>query len=148
MINDRPGSADEVKADLQVGVQWKGGWRFSAAKAGTPPILMDGHSADGPTPPETLIGALAACTGIDVVEILTKRKTPPASVDIDVTAERATTSPRRIMKVHLGYRIVGVGIDRAQAERAIELATTKYCTVRDSLDPNMPVTWSLDLREA
>jgi putative redox protein len=31
------------------------------------------------------------------------------------------------------------------AERAIELAVTKYCSVRDSLDPNMPVTWSLEL---
>jgi putative redox protein len=25
------------------------------------------------------------------------------------------------------------------------LAVTKYCSVRDSLDPNMPITWRLEL---
>jgi putative redox protein len=31
------------------------------------------------------------------------------------------------------------------AERAIELAVTKYCSVRNSLDPNVPVEWALEL---
>ena len=31
--------------------------------------------------------------------------------------------------------------------RAIELAVTKYCTVRDTLDPEMPVTWSAVIGE-
>ena len=39
----------------------------------------------------------------------------------------------------------GVGIERVHAERAIELAVTKYCSVRDSLDAQMPVEWTLDL---
>lgn len=148
MINDRPGAADELRADMKIGVQWKGKSRFDAGKAGAPSILIDAHSKDGPSPPEALLASLATCTAVDVVEILTKRKTPPHALDIDVRAERATGTPRRVTKVHLGYRIVGAGIDRAQAERAIELAVTKYCTVRDSLDPAMPVTWSLDLRDA
>jgi len=33
------------------------------------------------------------------------------------------------------------------AERSIELAVTKYCSVRDTLDPNMPVEWTLALEE-
>jgi putative redox protein len=147
VINDRPGTADEIRADLQLDVQWRGEHRFSAGKKGAPPILIDGHAKDGPSPPEALLASLASCTAVDVVEILTKRRTPPHTLDIDVLAERATGTPRRVTKVHLGYRIVGAGIDRSQAERAIELAVTKYCTVRDSLDPALPVTWSLDLRE-
>ena len=27
--------------------------------------------------------------------------------------------------------------------RAVELAVTKYCSVRDSIDPAIPVTWSV-----
>jgi putative redox protein len=41
--------------------------------------------------------------------------------------------------------MIGADVERAHAERAIELAVTKYCSVRDSLDPNMPVTWALEL---
>ena len=147
MINDRPGAANDVRADLKLGLTWTGDWRFSARKEGAPSILIDGRATDGPSPPETLLASLASCTAVDVVEILTKRRTPPTALDIDVRAERAAGMPRRVTKVHLGYRIVGAGIDRGQAERAIELAVTKYCTVRDSLDPTMPVTWSLDLRD-
>jgi putative redox protein len=29
--------------------------------------------------------------------------------------------------------------------RAIELAVTRYCTVRDTMDPEMAITWSLEL---
>ncbi len=147
MINDRPGSASELRADLTIGVQWKGERLFDAGRAGAPTIRIDGDSNDGPSPPETLLSALATCTAVDVVDILKKRRTPPTTLDIDVIAERKDGTPRRVTKVHLGYRIVGTGIDRAQAERAIELAVTKYCTVRDSMDPDMPVTWSLDLRD-
>lgn len=148
MINDRPGTVDELRPDMKIGVQWKGDWRFSAGKEGAPSILIDAHSKDGPSPPEVLLASLTTCTAVDVVEILTKRKTPPHALAIDVTAERASGSPRRVTKVHLAYRIAGAGIERTHAERAIELAVTKYCTVRDSLDPEMPVTWSLELRDA
>jgi putative redox protein len=39
----------------------------------------------------------------------------------------------------------GEGIDRANTLRGIELAVTKYCSVRDSLDKSIGVEWSLVL---
>jgi len=148
MKNDRPGTADEIRHDLDVALEWRGGLTFAAGKPGAPTILMDGDSKDGPSPPETLIGALAGCCAVDVVLILEKRRTKPTALTVSVRAERAEGNPRRVTKVHLGFRITGTGIERAHAERAIELAVTKYCTVRDSLDPEMPVLWSLELIEA
>jgi putative redox protein len=145
MKNDRAGTPDELRTDLTVGVEWKGGWAFDAGKPGRPSIHIDGKSMEGPSPPEALLAALASCTGVDVVEMLTKRKTPPASINISVTAERNGTSPRRVTKAHLAFRITGAGIDHKQTMRAIELSVTRYCTVRDSMDPEMPVTWSLSL---
>jgi putative redox protein len=47
--------------------------------------------------------------------------------------------------VRLDYHITGAGIDRANAERAIALAITKYCSVRNSLNPDIPVEFSLTL---
>jgi putative redox protein len=44
------------------------------------------------------------------------------------------------------FRISGVGIEREQALKAIELSVTKYCSVRDSLDPKIPVEWELELK--
>ena len=145
MNYDRAGTPDEVRADLTVGAQWKGGWTFDAGKAGAPTVRIDGKSIEGPSPPETLLIALATCTAIDVVEMLTKRRTPPTALDVTTTAERKADTPRRITRAHLAYKISGAGIDHTQTMRAIELAVTRYCTVRDTMDPEMAITWTLEL---
>jgi putative redox protein len=144
-MHDGHGSAGALRADLKIGVRWTGGLAFDAGPQGLTTLHIDGDSKNAPSPPETLLCALATCTAVDVVLILEKRRTPVESLAMDVVAERAESAPRRLVKAHLGYRIRGKGIERGHALRAIELAVTKYCTVRDTLDPEMPVTWSLDL---
>ena len=148
MKNDHPGPRDAVRADLRVGLTWKGDLRFDVGPAGRAPYTIDGDSKDGHSPPEVLVDALAACVTVDVVLILKKQRTPPTSVSCDITAERAEGTPRRVIKAHLHYRIAGEGIVEERAMRAIELSVTKYCTVRDSMDPEIPVTWSLELSAA
>jgi len=49
-----------------------------------------------------------------------------------------------VVKIHLTYTMVSE-VDRLHAERAIDLSVTKYCSVRDSLDPNLPIEWTLVL---
>jgi putative redox protein len=66
-------------------------------------------------------------------------------LSIEVAGERANAVPARLTRVVLTYKMRGAGIERAHAERAIELAVTKYCSVRDSLDPNLAVEWVLEL---
>ena len=62
---------------------------------------------------------------------------------MDTVAERANAVPGRLVAVDMTFTITGAGIERVHAERAIDLAVTKYCSVRDSLDPEMPVRWKL-----
>jgi putative redox protein len=97
---------------------------------------------------DAVLSALGACTAVDVVDILAKRRTPLASLAVDVTGERFEGTPGRLTRIHLAYTMAGAGVERAHAERAVELAVTKYCSVRDSLDPAIPVTWAVVLPEA
>lgn len=106
---------------------------------------MDGTGETGPSPVDTLVNALAGCAAVDVVEILEKRRTPAETLVIDAHAERADAIPARVTSVRLDYHITGAGIDRENAERAIELAIVKYCSVRNSLNPDIPVEFSLTL---
>lgn len=134
------------KPPSKVTVRWDGDQRFDASVTGKPQMIrMDGNRDAGPSPVDALLGALAACVGIDVTEILAKRRTPVEGMTVQVTGERASTTPARVTKVLLEYRIRGAGIERVHAERAIELAVTKYCSVRDTLDPQMPIEWALVL---
>ena len=145
MRNDRPGTSDELRHDLTVGARWTGGYAFDAGRPGGPTVRIDGHSKEGPSPPEAMLAALTTCAAVDVVAMLTKRRTPPATLEVTATAERTAETPRRVTRAHLAFRITGEGIDHTHTMRAIELGVTRYCTVRDTMDPEMPVTWSLEL---
>lgn len=127
-------------------VRWDGEHRFDAGRLGSQQtIRIDADATTGPGPVDTLLSALAACTGVDVVDILEKRRTPVQGLTIEVAGERASSVPARLVRIHITYKMRGAGIERVHAERAIELAVTKYCSVRDSLDAQMPVEWTLEL---
>ena len=89
--------------------------------------------------------ALASCTSYDIVDILAKRRTPAEALAIEVIGDRADSSPAKLTRIHLTYRMVGATIEREHAERAIDLAVNKYCSVKESLDPAIVVEWTLEL---
>lgn len=129
----------------EITVHWAGEQRFEASRTDRPSITLDGSGIAGPSPVDGLLASIAACAAVDVVEILAKRRTPPESLRVNVVGERLDTTPRRLRHVKLSFHIAGAGIDRANAERAIELSINKYCSVRDSLRQDVPVEWTLDL---
>ena len=128
-----------------VKVRWTGDQAFEAGRPERPTISIDSSGKTGPGPVDVLLCALATCSSIDVVSILEKRRTPVQSLDIDVHGERADAIPARLTHIQLDFRITGDGIERAHAENAIDLAINKYCSVRDSLDPAIPIEWTLEL---
>lgn len=134
-----------MTAPSRVLVDWTGERRFAAGRKGRPSVLLDGDGMEGPTPPDTLLAALGSCVSVDVVDILAKRRTPVEKYSVEVLGERVDTIPRRFRHITLNVSITGKGIERVPAEHAIDLAVTKYCSVRDSLAPDIPVVWNLSL---
>jgi putative redox protein len=128
-----------------VEVVWAGDRQFDTGRPGGPIMRLDGDGNAGQSPVDALMSALAACTAVDVVEILAKRRTPISALHIDAVGTRAESTPRRVVAAQLTYRIEGDAIERVHAERAVELAVTKYCSVRDSLDPSLPIHYSVIL---
>ncbi|HEU5184084.1 MAG TPA: OsmC family protein [Gemmatimonadaceae bacterium] len=127
-------------------VRWRGDEEFEGGRPDGPTLRVDGHGKVAQSPVDALLTALASCSSIDVVGILAKRRTPVRSLEVDVVGERANDQvPRKLIRLVLTYRIAGAGIEREHAERAIELALNKYCSVRDSLDPKIPIEWKLEL---
>ena len=139
-----PGGA-QAPAPSQVHVKWAGEQRFDSGRPGGAVARFDGKGATGQSPVDAILSALASCIGIDVVEILQKRKTPVTTLTATVTGRRAATVPRRLTSVRLEWQMEGANIDRENAERAIELSMTKYCSVHDSMAHDISIDWSLTL---
>ena len=129
----------------RVHVAWAGERRFDTGRPGGPTMRLDGTAVTGQSPVDAVLSALAACTAVDVVDILAKRRTPADSLTIDATGQRWSGTPSRLTHVRLAYTIVGERVERVHAERAIELAVTKYCSVRDSLSRELGIEWTLTL---
>lgn len=133
------------KPPSTIHLEWQGDRRFDSGRPGGPVIRLDGDGLTGQSPVDALMSALAACTAVDVVDILAKRRTPLAALSIDAVGTRSEGVPRRVTAAALTYHLSGDGVERSHAERAVELAITKYCSVRDSLDAAMPIHFSVVL---
>jgi len=133
------------KPPSRIHVAWAGGHRFDAGRPGGPTLRVYGDGEAAQSPVDALLSALATCSAADVVDILAKRRTPVERLEMDVVGERVSTVPRRFRHVLLEFRVDGAGIERTHAERAVELAVTKYCSVRASLAPDLVIEWTLTL---
>jgi putative redox protein len=140
-------SVTPARPPNHVVVRWRGDEEFEAGRPGGPTLRVDGHGKVAQSPVDVLLTALGSCSSIDVVSILAKRRTPVRSLEIDVVAERANDRvPRKVLRILLTFRITGAGIEREHAERAVELAVMKYCSVKDSLDPAIKVDWKVEIQ--
>jgi putative redox protein len=122
-----------------VKVRWQEEFRMRATTADGSVTDMDGDGRAGPTPPLILLEAVGACSAIDVVDILRKGRQPIEALEVEVDGDRREEHPRRYTRLRLVFRIRG-DVDRARAERAVALSLDKYCSVFQSLDPELRET--------
>jgi putative redox protein len=136
-------SGSSVPARVQI--TWAGEQRYDTGRPGGPVARIDGTAQSGQGPVDMLLSALASCVAMDITEILKKRKTPVDALSAEVVGRRADSTPRRLVHVRINWRIDGANIDKENAERAVELSTTKYCSVHDSLAHDIAIEWAITL---
>jgi putative redox protein len=124
-------------SDVSVKLNWDGEMRFTGVNAAGHETLIDGNKKAAASPVEILLEALGACTGVDVVLILEKMRTPAARLEISLEGNRQQTEPRYYTEVRLRFDIWGDGINPDKLERAIRLSIEKYCSVYHSLRPDL-----------
>jgi putative redox protein len=90
------------------------------------------HVAD-PSPTQVLLASVAACTGMDVIAILRKKRQQVTGYDIDIVGDRADEHPRRFTKMAIVHRFHGVNLSIPAIEEAIRLSEEKYCSVSATL---------------
>ncbi len=110
-------------------------------------VMMDGRddlggAGAGSSPKELLLMALGGCTAMDVIPILRKKRVGLDGFEINLTANTREEHPQVYTDIHLEYVFYGNAISGADVERAIELSTTKYCSVSAMLRGSVSLTHS------
>lgn len=126
-------------------VEWKQGMTFEGRVQNGHAITFDAtpeHDV-GPSPMEAVLTALCACTSVDVVSILKKKREPITGLNVSANAEQAAEPPRVFTHIHLTYRIHGK-VARKSAEDAVALSKNKYCSVSKMLEKAAEIDYSIE----
>jgi len=110
------------------------GMAFAALTPTSQSLTIDtgpenGGESSGPEPLELLLVSLGACTGMDVISILRKKRQVVTHYTVNVHANRAQEHPKIYTDIMVEHVVAGQNIDPKAVARAIELSTTKYCPV-------------------
>jgi len=88
--------------------------------------------------------ALSACTAVDVVSILKKKRQKLVSLEVICSGERATEPPQVWTKMELLFRVGGKVTDES-VKKAIALSEEKYCSVAAMLRKTAEIHWRYEI---
>jgi putative redox protein len=127
-------------------VKWVGGEEFVATMPSghAVPFDADRKRNSAPGPMEMLLGALGACTSVDVVSILAKKRKKLARLEVSVSGERTTEPPTVWLQIEIVYRLAG-DLDDKSVRDAIELSQNKYCSVAAMLGKTAKISYRYEI---
>lgn len=109
-------------------------------------INIDGDKKKGNGPKSLLLSGIAGCSGIDVVDILTKMKVSFSDFVIDAEAELTDEHPKVFTVINITYKIKTAKENKDKVRKAIDLSLEKYCGVSAMLQKNSPVYYTLEIK--
>ena len=113
----------------EVIAEWKGDLAFSGRNEAGGTVQMgtlDGQP--GLSPMELLLAGMAGCTGIDIVNILRKKRKQIDEFQVRVRGKRADKPPKVYTEIEVTYLLWGEKLDSKAVEQAIQLSEEKYCS--------------------
>lgn len=119
----------------KVKTTWQGDMQFESSNLGGNLMIdaseSEGGKGDGYRPKSLMLSALAGCSGLDLVPLLTKMRAEVDNIEIDITAEMTDEHPKYYHKVHVIYSFYGTDFKKNKIEKAVDLSVNKYCGVME-----------------
>ncbi|MES2004390.1 MAG: OsmC family protein [Bacteroidota bacterium] len=104
-----------------------------------------GGLGSGMNPKKMVLGALSACSGMDVVEILKKMRVPFTKLEIDAEAGQAEEHPKVYTYINLTYKVDAKPEDLDKVTKAVHLSKEKYCGISAMLAKQCEIRFSIEL---
>lgn len=107
------------------------------------PVDQGGHGT-GLRPMQTLLSALGACSGVDIVMILNKQKEAIEFFEMIIEGQREEGKEPSLWKtVHIIFKFKGT-MTQEKAQKACALSLDKYCSVAATLRAaGATITWEV-----
>lgn len=110
-------------------------------------IDSKGDRKAAPTPMEMLLVSVGACTAVDVISILQKKRQKVSDYKVEVTGTRREEFPRAFTAFHIHHIVYGHDVSEQALAQAISLSDEKYCSVAATVRPTAEITTSFEIIE-
>ncbi len=120
----------DVDMEKRAHLRWKSGLEFEAESDDGVRVRLDGgKSSNGFRPAALMLAALAGCTGMDAISIMTKKRLRIDSYEVEVVGQQRDALPRTFTDILVMHVIKGRDVEDEAVARSIELTARRYCTV-------------------
>ena len=92
-------------------------------------MFVDEADVNEYSPVESVVVALAACSAMDVIGILEKKRQVIDAYTVEVRGEQRDEYPQVLTRADVLHVVEGTVVLEKAVRRAIELSATKYCPV-------------------
>ena len=111
-------------------IRWVQGNQFVGTDSHGHSIVLTGDGKHGGIrPSQALLIALGACSSVDVVQVLRKKRMPLSMLEVTVTGDHDQEPPWPFGKIHVHFRLKGKDLTEKAVAQAIRLAEERYCSV-------------------
>ncbi len=111
-------------------------------------VEEQGGDNAGFRPMELVLLGLAACTAMDVISILEKKRQQVTGFEVQAHGERSESHPKVFTHIVVEYVVTGVAIDPAAVARSVELSETKYCSAYGMLSKVVNIEHKITIIQA
>jgi putative redox protein len=94
-----------------------------------------------------LMMSIAACTAVDVISILQKKRQDVVDYRAEISGTRKEDHPRGFTAFHVHHIVHGRSVSEKAVADAIQLSDEKYCSVADTVRPAAPITTTFEIVE-
>ncbi len=104
-----------------------------------------GGTNQGPRPKPLVMVALAGCTAMDVISILTKMRVDVESFHVKVEGELTENHPKQFTAMHIIYEFKGKDLPMDKLEKACRLSQDTYCGVSATYRKAMNLSYEIKI---
>ena len=127
-------------------VKWIDGKKFIGIDSTNHSVVLSSvDEGIGIKPSDLLLIAVAACTAVDVVGILEKKRMPLTLLEITSSGEQDADPPWTFRKIHLHFRLSGKNLTEKAVAQAVALSHEKYCSVAATIQTTAPITTDFEI---
>lgn len=132
-------------------IRKSGKYNFEATNESGFKVEMDakteiGGQGKGFRPMEMLLVGLGGCSGLDMVNLLTKQKEPLTDIKVAIKATRKENEIPAIFDViDIKFELFG-NLNAVKVEKALQMTFDKYCSVSKILEQSATINFSYTIQ--